>query len=124
MSDSYVVQGAKLKCSFGDQESNLQVPLDHMTYINGKAQANIMDYKSTINIQSFGMCSSLNNPVVAAATAANYGRLQKMPCIPVTVAPWIGGKMDALLGNMPSLLKSSKIMCMWCGLINISDDGQ
>jgi hypothetical protein len=124
LSDSYVVQGAKLKCSCGDQQSTFQVPMDHQAFINNKAQANIMDNKPMVNIQSFGMCSSLANPVVAAATAANHGRLKKMPCVPATVAPWLGGKMDTLLANFPSLLKSSQVMCMWCGLIKVEDDGQ
>jgi hypothetical protein len=121
---SYVVQGAKLKCSFGDKESDFKVPMTHQILINNKPQGNIMDFKPNMNILPFGMCSSLANPTVAAATAANYGRLQKMPCIPVTIMPWINGKMDVLLENFPAMLKCSTTMCMWCGVISITDDGQ
>lgn len=124
MDQSYVVQGAKLKCSFGDSESTFQIPMDHKIYIRNKPQGNIMDFKPNINILPFGMCSSLANPTVAAATAANNGRLQKMPCIPATVMPWFMGKNDKLLENFPALLNSSTTMCMWCGKITITDDGQ
>ncbi|MDP4180313.1 MAG: DUF4280 domain-containing protein [Bacillota bacterium] len=121
---SYVVQGAKLKCSFGDNESNFQIPMDHKISINNKPQGNIMDFKPNMNILPFGMCSSLANPTVAAATAANYGRLQKMPCIPVTVTPWFNAKMNVLLENFPAMLDCSKTTCMWCGIISITDCGQ
>lgn len=121
---SYVVDGAKLKCSFGDKESNFKVPMTHDVYINDKSQGNIMDFKPNVNIMPFGMCSSLANPTVAAATAANYGRLQKMPCIPVTVSPWLNGKTDFLISKFPALLNTSKLMCMWCGVISVVDDGQ
>lgn len=124
MAETYVVQGAKMKCMFGSQDSTLQVPLDHKAFINGKAQANIMDFKPMMNVPSFGMCKSLANPTVAAATAANYGRLQEMPCMPVIVAPWMIGKIDALLGNFPSLTQSSTAICMWCGKISLQDSGQ
>lgn len=121
---TYVVQGAKLKCSFGSSESNLQIPVDHGIYINDKPQGNIMDFKPNFNIMPFGMCSSLANPAVAAATAANYGVLQKMPCIPVTTIPWMPGKMDVLIKGCPAMLNTCKTMCMWAGVITISDDGQ
>ncbi|MCX7746229.1 MAG: DUF4280 domain-containing protein [Clostridia bacterium] len=124
MSDSYVVQTAALKCSFGDKQSSFKVPMNHDTFINDKPQGNIMDHKSNVNILPFGKCSSLANPVVAAATAANKGVLKKMPCIPATNTPWINGKTDVLIEDFPALLKSSTVMCMWCGVISIEDDGQ
>lgn len=124
MGQRYVTQGAKLKCMFGDKESNLQVPINHKAYINNKAQANIMDFKPMVNILPFGMCSSLANPTVAAATAAASGALQKMPCIPAIVCPWINGRMNCLVENIPALMDNSTLMCMWCGKIDIQEDGQ
>jgi hypothetical protein len=121
---SYVVDGAKLKCPFGDKESKLRVTKTRRVYINNRRQGNIMDFKPKENILSFGDCSSLANPVVAAATAANHGRLQKMPCVPATVSPWINGKTDVLVGNFPAILDTSKLMCMWCGVISVAKDGQ
>jgi len=84
----------------------------------------MMDFKPMINIMPFGLCSSLANPTVAAATAAAGGTLQKMPCIPATVAPWFNVKMDVLLEMFPAMLNCSKTMCMWAGTISITDDGQ
>ncbi|MCX7746063.1 MAG: DUF4280 domain-containing protein [Clostridia bacterium] len=121
---SYVVQGATLKCSFGDKESQFKIPATHETYIKNKPQGNIMDFKPNQNILPFGMCSSLANPTVAAATAANKGVLKKMPCIPATVMPWINGKNDFLIENFPAMLNSSTTTCMWCGVIEITKDGQ
>jgi hypothetical protein len=67
----------------------------------------------------FGQCQSLANPVVAAATAANYGRLQKMPCIPNTTAPWMPGKMNVTVKGQPALMDNGKCMCMWAGVVEI-----
>lgn len=121
---SYVVKGAKLKCNFGDQESQLQIPVDNGILIHDKTQATIMDFKPMANIQPFGQCSSLSNPTVAAATAANHGRLKKMPCQPVLTMPWINGNTDKKVGQVPALLNQSTNMCMWCGRITVEDDGQ
>lgn len=121
---SYVVEGATLECSFGDKESQLKLSMHHNVYIRDKAQANILDFKPNMNIMPFGKCSSLSNPTVAAATAANQGRLQKMPCVPMVTMPWMGGKADTIVDNGAALLDKSTNMCLWCGKITIKDDGQ
>lgn len=121
---SYVVKGATLKCSCGDKESKLNIPMDHKVYIKDKPQANIMDFKPNVNIKAFGKCKSMANPTVAAATAANKGKLKKMPCIPVVTMPWVSGKTDTIMDNAPALVNKSTNMCMWCGKITIKDDGQ
>jgi len=77
-----------------------------------------------INIMPFGLCRSLANPTVAAATAANYGRLTPMPCIPATPAPWIVGSPTVILSNQPSLNNSCKLMCTWAGAIDVITPGQ
>lgn len=121
---NYVVQGATLRCSFGDSDSVFKVPNTHEIYIRKKSQGNIMDFKPNQNIFPFGLCSSLANPEVAAATSANNGVLKKMPCNPATVLQWINGKEDFLIENYPALLTISTTTCMWCGVISIVDDGQ
>ena len=109
--------GAMMKCSFGTAPSALNVipagrPLGPM------AAATIMDNKPFLNVLPFGTCSSLSNPVVAAATAAALGALTPMPCIPSTVAPWVPGSPTVLISNFPALSASSKLLCMWGGMID------
>jgi hypothetical protein len=86
--------------------------------------ANIMDNKPMLNILPFGMCQSPANPTVAAATAAAMGVLTPMPCIPVTAAPWVPGSPTVLIANMPALNNSSKLMCNWGGVIEVTMPGQ
>nr|WP_255636404.1 DUF4280 domain-containing protein [Azospirillum sp. 412522] len=86
--------------------------------------ANIMDSKPFVNVMPFGMCMSMANPMVAAATAAAFGVLTPMPCIPMTAAPWVPGCPTVLVGNMPALNNSSKCMCSFGGVIQITLPGQ
>ncbi len=77
-----------------------------------------------MNIGSFGMCSSLANPTVAAATAAALGALTPMPCVPATSAPWAPGSPTVQIANTPALNNSSKAMCSYGGVIQIVMPGQ
>ncbi|NLM96070.1 MAG: DUF4280 domain-containing protein [Halanaerobiaceae bacterium] len=119
----YVCEGALLKCSFGDEESKLKVPVNNRVYIRGNPVARMTDNIPLTNIQAFGNCSSLVNPTVAAATAANGGVLKKMPCVPVIPAPWIEVKTNTTSGSIPLLTTKSKLMCMWAGVIEVKDPG-
>jgi hypothetical protein len=83
-----------------------------------------MDNKPIVNVPPFGMCSSMANPTVAAATAAALGVLTPMPCVPVLPAPWVTGAPTALIGGMPTLNNNSKLMCAWAGVIQIVNPGQ
>jgi len=122
---NYVCKGAKLKCSMGSDKSDLGVmhPMKAVK-LDGQFMANIQDNKPMMNIMPFGQCKSLANPTVAAATAANYGKLQEMPCIPNTTAPWMPGKATVLIKGQPALMDNCKLMCMWAGMIEITDGGQ
>ena len=119
-----VITGAMLKCSFGLAPSALQVLPVNRVMAGGMPAANIMDNIPMVNILPFGMCSSLANPTVAAATAAALGALTPMPCIPATTAPWIPGVPTVMVGTMPALSNSCTLMCMWAGVIQISMAGQ
>ncbi|MDD2421592.1 MAG: DUF4280 domain-containing protein [Heliobacteriaceae bacterium] len=68
----------------------------------------------------FGMCSSPANPAVAAATAAALGVLTPMPCTPLVVTPWAPGSPTVLVGGYPALNNSSKAMCSFGGVIQIT----
>ncbi len=104
-----VCMGAMLQCTFGAAPSTLMVlPLNRT--LTGVPDANIMDNKPMVNIPPFGMCQSMANPMVAAATAAAMGVLTPMPCIPATAAPWAPGCPKVLIGNKPALDSNSKCM--------------
>lgn len=118
-----VCMGAMMQCSFGLAPSSLTV-LPQNRVLGPTPLANVMDNKPMVNIMPFGLCQSLANPTVAAATAAALGVLTPMPCIPVTPAPWIVGSPTVLIGNMPALNNTSKLMCSWAGVIQILAPGQ
>ncbi len=118
-----VCMGALLKCSFGVAPSSLMV-LPKNRVLTQTPDANIMDYIPMVNILPFGMCQSLANPAVAAATTAALGVLTPMPCIPATAAPWAPGSPTVTIANMPALNNSSKLMCSFGGVIEVTYAGQ
>jgi len=120
----HVCSGAQLMCSFGMAPSSLVVPPLNKAISSTMPSANIMDNKPMVNIMPFGMCMSIANPTVAAATSAAMGVLTPMPCIPMTTAPWAPGSPTMLLGGMPALNLTSKLMCNWAGVIQIVQPGQ
>jgi Domain of unknown function (DUF4280) len=119
-----VCMGAQMMCTFGVAPSNLVVLPTNTTFTNQVPDANIMDHIPLVNIMPFGVCSSIANPEVAAATAAALGVLTPMPCIPNTPAPWVTGAPTVLLGNMPTLDNVSQLMCIWGGVITFVDPGE
>src|SRR5215216_3892885 len=118
-----VCMGATLQCSFGAAPSTLVVlPANRVLTVT--PAATIMDNAPLVNIMPFGMCSSPANPTVAAATAAALGVLTPMPCVPATAAPWVTGAPTVLIGKMPALNNTSKLMCNWGGVIQVVSPGQ
>jgi len=119
-----VVTGASMTCSFGVAPGTLAVLPKNRTMCSNMPAANIMDNIPMVNIMPFGMCQSMSNPTVAAATAAKLGVFTPMPCIPVIPAPWAPGSPTMMVGGMPALNNSSKCMCAWGGVISITAPGQ
>lgn len=117
-----VCAGAMCSCSFGAAPSTLMVTPENKT-ISTMPLATMMDNVPLKNIMPFGMCSSLGNPQVAAATAAAMGALTPMPCIPVISAPWTPGSPKVLIANKPALTQDSKVICNWGGVIQINIPG-
>ena len=113
-----------MQCSFGMAPSSLVVLPTNKTMAGGPPAATIMDHIPCVNIPPFGMCMSIANPMVAAATAAALGVLTPMPCLPVTSAPWAPGSPTATIGNFPALNSTSKCMCNWAGVISITSPGE
>ena len=119
-----VCNGASLTCSFGVAPCTLVVLPVNRVMTSNQPAANIMDYKPMINVSTFGMCTTLSNPQVAAATTAAQGVLTPMPCIPVTTAPWTPGSPTVMVGGQPALNSTSTLMCTWGGVITITAPGQ
>ena len=119
-----VCMGAQMMCSFGMAPSALVVLPVNRVNTNMVPDANIMDHIPMTNIMPFGMCITPSNPAVAAATAAAFGVLTPMPCVPVTPAPWVMGAPNVLLGNQPTLDNVSQLMCNWGGVITFVTPGE
>jgi hypothetical protein len=115
--------GAMMQCSFGMAPSSF-VATPKTVQTSYMDAGNIMDNKPIANIPPFGMCQSMANPQVAAATAAALGVLTPMPCVPVIAAPWAPGAPTVLVSNQPALNNSSKLMCNWAGVIQFTNPGQ
>src|SRR5215469_11901648 len=119
-----VCMGGMMHCSFGAAPSSLVVLPKNQVFTNQMPDANIMDHVPMVNIMPFGMCSSIANPTVAAATAAALGVLTPMPCMPATPSPWVPGGATVMIGGMPVLDNTCKLMCLWAGVIQIVCPGQ
>lgn len=120
-----VCMGATLQCAFGAVPSVLSViPKGLPAMAGGPPAATIMDHAPLANILPFGVCISLANPAVAAATAAAMGVLVPMPCVPVTPAPWTPGSPTVLINNLPALNNTSTCLCLWGGVISVMNPGQ
>lgn len=119
-----VCNGALLQCTMGMAPSSLTVlPINRVSTAE-QPDANIMDHVPLVNIMPFGMCMSPANPAVAAATAAAFGVLTPMPCIPVTTSPWVPGAPTVMLGGNPTLDSTSTLMCTWAGVIQVVEPGE
>ncbi|MEZ4643476.1 MAG: DUF4280 domain-containing protein [Chloroflexota bacterium] len=119
-----VCSNAQLQCSFGLAPAMLTVLPTNKVLTGNQPAATIMDNKPMVNIKPFGMCQSLANPQVAAATAAAMGVLTPQPCIPNVVAPWVPGSATVMIGSMPALNSTCTANCLWAGVITITNAGQ
>jgi hypothetical protein len=123
MAAPVVVAGAQLACNMGAAPSALAVlPAARVTGCS-RPVASVADAVPLLNVAPFGMCRSLANPAVAAATAAAVGVLTPMPCVPVT-ASWTPGSPTVLAGGKPVVTASSTCACAWGGQISVVSPGQ
>jgi hypothetical protein len=119
-----VVGGTSLiQCSFGLIPTPLMVLPDRTVMVEGMLMGNITDIIPLVNIMTFGLCISLANPEVLAATIAAAGVLVPMPCVPVTLDPWISEALTVIVGGAPALDQTSTVMCAWAGVIHIDEPG-
>lgn len=113
-----------MTCSFGTAPAGFTATNQQTVLVEGKPAGTISDTAPMVNIQPFGMCSSLANPQVAAATAAAMGVLTPQPCIPAPAGTWIPSQAKVLCGGSPCLTNDCKLMCSYAGSISIVNPGQ
>jgi Domain of unknown function (DUF4280) len=119
-----VVEGAEIMCPMGLPGMAVLSPTPNGVTAGELPAATIMDYQSMVNIPTFGMCISLANPQVAAATSAALGVLTPQPCVPMTQTPWNPGAATTTIGEIPALTQASTCTCMWGGEITVVNPGQ
>jgi hypothetical protein len=120
-----VVATAQLTCSFGVAPSALTVvPKGLPVQVGGQFAATVQDFAPMVNVMPFGMCQTLSNPQVAAATSAALGVLTPQPCIPVTTSPWTPGSPTVQINGAPALTAQCMLQCAWGGVITITSPGQ
>ncbi len=122
MGNPVVVSGAMTSCTFGMAPGTLTVAAPR-PLVEGRPAATIMDIAPMVNIVPFGMCMSLANPAVAAATAAALGVLTPMPCVPTIVAPWTPMAPKMLIGGLPALVAGSICNCAFGGVVSLGFPG-
>jgi peptidoglycan hydrolase-like protein with peptidoglycan-binding domain len=112
--------GAMLSCSCGLAPSILRIGEP------GRAEACVRDSIACMNLGPFGMCQSLANPAVAAATSAAQGAFTPQPCVPIFTGPWSPGMPVQMVGTppAPALGMNSLISCAWGGLVRIVTPGK
>lgn len=111
-----IVQGTLLKCGFGNIPTPIMVLPDKK--VNSMLPVAVKsDHIPILNILPFGMCSNPANPLVAAATAAAFGVLTPMPCIPCTLQDWTGACSKVKVHGKEAINMDSKLSCLYGGSI-------
>lgn len=110
------VMSAVCTCIFGAAPIPLSVSSQQTVQIMNLNAATILDNK----FPSFGMCSCPTNPAVVAATAAKLGVFSPAPCVPAIILPWGPGVDTILVCGKPLLNNTSKLVCTYGGVIQIS----
>ncbi|SEE65897.1 protein of unknown function [Ruania alba] len=115
---------ATMTCTFGAAPSTMNATSAPTVLIEGNPAATIRDTIPIMNIPPFGMCTSLANPAVAAATTAALGVLTPAPCVPVMATPaWQNGATRTLIGGTPGLTQGAMCTCAYGGVIQIVNAG-
>jgi len=115
MGESYLVDGAVLRCQYGSTPANLQVTIGHGYTADGLMKANSTDCVPEKNIPYFGQCE-LNRE---GKLCKGY---MKLP------ARWsnLGGSSWSLekLNGEPALTMDSYLLCIRGGIIRPETSGQ
>jgi hypothetical protein len=84
--------------------------------VKSTAAAGVITDVAKTNVPPFGLCTSAQNPQVAAAHAPQ-------PCVPV-LSPWDPGASSTTIGGVAALDDSSQCMCAYGGAITVNTAGQ
>lgn len=109
----YVVRGALTKCTNGEKQAVLNLPVDHGQYLQGNPQINILDSKPE-NIEGFGIC-----------------KLTNKKCVP-QLSPWINGNYNKRIWDQNTLKMEATVVdtesyCVCLknqGIITVTNSGQ
>jgi hypothetical protein len=118
-----VAHGAVLQCSQGSAPSSLVVAKTRGAAADEQGLATVLDHAPGANIQPFGLCRSLQNPQVSAATAAAQGVLTPQPCVPLTQTPWRNDVPAVVIDGVAALGETATCVCSWAGTISVHDAG-
>lgn len=118
-----VVSGATIICTMGAGSGVLNASAQTKVKSAGPLIATIQDVAPMTNICPCGMCSSMANPAVSAATSAAMGVLTPQPCTPVPTGVWNPGS-TVMVGGIPALTQGATIMCSYGGTISITAPAQ
>lgn len=118
-----VVTGASLACTMGLGTGALTATSQTKVLLCGMPAATVFDVSPITNLSPIGMCTSMANPTVAAATAAALGVLTPMPCLPSPAGIWVS-QNTPLLGGMSGLANDASLTCAYGGAISILSPGQ
>ena len=119
-----VAAGGTAVCSMGTAPAPVKVTSQSKVLAEGKPAATITDSQGGANIGPFGLCTSMANPAVSAATAAAMGVLTPQPCTPVPAGTWIATKPKVIIGGKPCLTGDCKMMCAYAGSVSVTFPGQ
>lgn len=118
-----VVAGATCFCTMGTSPGQFNPSNQPAVRVGGKPAASIADVTPMVNLMPCGMCTSMMNPAVAAATAAALGVLTPQPCVPAPAGLWICPG-TVRVGGKPILTSDGKLACAYGGSISIQNPGQ
>lgn len=118
-----VVTGATIACTMGLAPGQLIATTQAAVTVAGLPVATIPDVTPMTNLVPCGMCTSMANPQVASATAAAWGVLTPMPCVPTPAGVWVCSSTK-LAGGIPVLDNTATLMCSYGGAISIVSPGQ
>lgn len=115
-----VCTGASLQCSMGTTPSTFAATGQHVV---APAAAGVVTDIGAASIPPFGMCTSLSNPQVAAASSS-AGTLVPQSCLPVIPSSWTPGSTSVTADQVAVLDDSSQCACTWGGTITVTAAGQ